>query len=227
MRTLRPIDPLRSMRSGRSALPGALAGLLILLAWGCSQGTVVAGAGSSGPRTDPAADDPVEFGPLPDFQLVSERGTEVTLATLRGRPLVVAALFTSCSGPCPRLARSLEQLQDELRGTDVLLVAVSVDPQTDTPDVLSRYARTHGAEPERWIFLTGEEQQVHQLVRQGFYLAVERAAPGAADGSQGVTHDTRLLAVDRAGQRRGWYSGIDEEGVERLRQRMLHLAAEK
>lgn len=223
MGATRPTDPTRGLRPDRRVLVGALAG--VLFAWGCSQGTVVAGAGSSGPRTDPAPDDPVGFGPLPDFELLSERGTVVTLASLRGRPLVVAALFTSCSGPCPRLARNLERLQEELRGTDVLLVAVSVDPETDTPDVLSRYARTHGAEPERWTFLTGEEKQVHQLVRQGFYLAVERAAPGAA--LQGVTHDTRLLAVDRAGQRRGWYSGIDDEGVERLRQRMLHLAAEK
>jgi len=190
----------------------------------CSGGDVVAGVGSSGPRTDPAPEDASDFGPLPDFRLVSERGNEVTLASLRGRPLVIAALFSTCSGPCPSIASSLKRLQDSLRETDVLLVAVSVDPEHDRPDVLARYAAARGADPERWIFLTGEESEIHSLVRAGFFLAVERAQD-AAGGA--VTHDTRLLAVDRAGRRRGWYVGTDEQQVEKLRRRMLFLASEK
>jgi cytochrome oxidase Cu insertion factor (SCO1/SenC/PrrC family) len=199
--------------------------LLALLALGqaCSDSVV---AGARGPRTDPEPADPVEFGELTDFGLIDQRGQAFSLADVRGRPLVVAVLFSTCSGPCPRIARSLRTLQDGLAGTDVLILAVSVDPATDTPPVLARYGQALGADPDRWRFLTGEETEIHRLVREGFYLAVERAAPGDRAVGDPVTHDTRLLAVDRAGKRRGWYAGTDEAQVERLRQRMLYLARE-
>ncbi len=192
----------------------------------CSESEVVAGAGSSGPRTDPGPEDPAEFGPLPAFTLVSERGEPVALADLRGRPLVISVLYSTCSGPCPSVAAGLEELQEDLADTDVLLVTVSVDPEVDTPQVLASYGRARGARSGRWIFLTGEESQVHRLVREGFYLAVERAPGDEVPPGERVTHDTRLLAVDRSGRRRGWYSGTDPVQLEKLRRRMRFLAAE-
>jgi protein SCO1/2 len=203
-----------------AVLVGILAATL-----GCSRAPVAA-AGSAGPRLDLDAEDPADFGPLPDFRLVASSGEEVTRATLEGRPLVIAALFTTCSGPCPRLAAALSELQQELRGTDALLVTVSVDPAHDTPEVLRRYAQNWEAEDGRWIFLTGPEAEIYRLVREGFYLAVERAPREEARIGEQVTHDTRFLAVDRAGRRRGWYAGTDPAALERLRERMLFLARE-
>ena len=195
------------------------AALALALLAGCDETQPVVGAGSSGPRTDPGPEDAADFGPLLDFQLLDERGASVTLADFAGRPLVIGALFTTCAGPCPSIARSLKRLQDELAGTDVRLVVVSVDPEVDTPEVLARYAERVGADPARWTFLTGTRAEVQAFVQQGLFLALER-------GSEGLTHDTRLLAVDRRGHRRGWYTGTDEPQVERLRRRMLFLAAE-
>ncbi len=212
------------MSAGRRARALGLA-LLACLPLACGQGAPVAGAGSSGPRTDPQPEDPLGFGPLPDFRLQDTQGNEVTLAELRGRPLVIGALFSTCTGPCPSVARGLARLQEDLAGTDVRLVVVSVNPEHDTPEVLARYAERMGADPERWLFLTGPEAEVHALVRAGFFLAVERAAPGAAEADP-ITHDTRLLAVDRRGERRGWYDGTDELQLERLLRRMRFLARE-
>src|SRR5262245_19191154 len=113
-----------------------LGALALLLPAACSEGgegEVVRGAGSSGPRTDPFPEDPASFGALPDFALVSERGEPVTRASFLGHPLVLATLFTSCSGPCPKIARALASLQEELAATDVHFAAVSVDPEVDTP----------------------------------------------------------------------------------------------
>lgn len=215
------MDALRPALSIRASGLFCVLGLLA----GCSRGPV-AGAGSAGPDLALAAEDETDFGPLPDFRLTSSSGELVTKADLLGRPLVFAALFTTCSGPCPRLAAGLRELQSELAGTDVLLVAVSVDPEHDTPAVLERYAEAVGAQRERWIFLTGEEAEVHRLVREGFYLAVERAAPGEAGIGEQVTHDTRFLVVDRTGRRRGWYPGTDPAALQSLRERVLFLARE-
>jgi cytochrome oxidase Cu insertion factor (SCO1/SenC/PrrC family) len=194
------------------------AALALALAAGCGDSQPVKGAGSAGPRTGPAPEDPADFGPLPDFRLLDERGEPATLAGLLGRPVVFGALFSTCAGPCPSIARSLKRLQDELADTDVRLVVVTVDPDVDTPEVLAGYARRVGADPARWTFLTGAPAAVKAFVQQGLFMAVER-------GSDGLTHDVRLLAVDRRGHRRGWYTGTDEQQVERLRRRMLALAA--
>ncbi|HEX6882914.1 MAG TPA: SCO family protein [Planctomycetota bacterium] len=191
----------------------------------CGGGEPVAGAGSDGPRTDVAPSDPADFGALPDFRLIDQRGREVTRAGLLGRPLVMGALFTTCTGPCPSIARGLQGLQEALSGTDCRIVVVSVDPELDTPEVLARYAERWQADPERWLFLTGPEAEAHALVRAGLYLAVARAEGAAPPGEQ-VTHDVRLLAVDRRGHRRGWYTGTDEVQLEKLARRMRHLAGE-
>jgi len=200
--------------------------LATMLAAGCGESSPVRGAGSAGPRTDVDADDAADFGPLPGFRLTAQDGREVTLDTLRGRPLVVGALYSTCTGPCPSVARGLGRLQRELADTDVLLVVVSVNPEIDSPAVLARYAERVGADPERWIFLTGPQEEVQALVRGGFFMAVERSDPDDPEALEPVTHDTRLLAVDREGHRRGWYAGTDDGQVERLRRRMEFLAAQ-
>ncbi|MEQ1895348.1 MAG: SCO family protein, partial [Planctomycetota bacterium] len=148
-------------------------------------------------------------------------------ADLLGQPLVLGALFSTCNGPCPTIARSLARLQEELAGTDVRLVVVSVDPEVDSPEVLARYGERFGADPERWLFLTGELAEVTRLVREGLLLPFEQLPAGQELGGDRITHDTRLLAVDRLGQRRGWYQGLDEVELVKLRKRLLFLASEK
>lgn len=180
----------------------------------------------------PEADDPTAFGDVPDFRLIAHTGQTVTLETLRGRPFVVAAIFTRCYGPCPRITRSMRRLQDELADTDVMLVSISVDPEFDTTAVLAAYAELHGADPERWLFLTGGEEDVYRFVREGLWLGVDRAARDDPDQTMEaviagqVTHATDLVAVDRRGRRRGWYDGEDEAQVARCRERMLYLVRE-
>jgi protein SCO1/2 len=204
----------------RPARGPCLVVLALALLAGCDEGAPVRGAGSSGPRTDPGPEDPADFGPLPDFRLVDQSGRTVTLADLAGHPLVFGALFSTCAGPCPSIARSLATLQGELADTDVHLFVVTVDPGFDTPEVLSRYAERVGADPARWTFLTGGEEDVRAFVQRGLFMAVERSA------SEGLTHDVRLLAVDRQGHRRGWYTGTEEPQVERLKRRMRYLVSE-
>jgi len=203
-----------------------LAALALLLSGGaaCTEGDVVAEAGSAGPSLDLPAEDARDFGPLPDFHLVSERGTSVALADLGRRPLVFAALYSTCTGPCPSIASTLAELQQELSDTDVLLVTVTVDPEIDTPAVLAGYAHAKGADPERWTFLTGTRDEVYAFVRSGLFLPVDQRV-GAPPGER-VTHDTRLLVVDRQGLRRGWYEGKDAGQVQKLKKRVRHLAAE-
>jgi len=213
--------------AGRPTARALLGVLALALPAACNEDAApVLGAGSSGPRTDPMPEDAASFGALPDFRLTTAQGREVTLEALRGRPLVIGALYSTCTGPCPSIARGLARLQRELADTDALLVVVSVDPAVDTPEVLARYAERVGAEPERWLFLTGAEAEVQRFVREGLFLPYALQTGADVAPGERVTHDVRLLAVDRAGVRRGWYVGTDEFQLERLQRRIRHLAGE-
>ena len=136
--------------------------------------------------------------------------------------IVAAAIFTSCAGPCPKITGQMRRLQDELEGTDVRLVSVSVDPEFDTPERLRDYAETWGADGERWSFLTGDKEAIYELVQRGFWLAAQED-PEAPRGFH-VTHKSSIVAVDREGVRRGWYDGTDEKATDRLIERMRFLA---
>jgi protein SCO1 len=178
-----------------------------------------------GPSREPEI--PV-FDPVPAFSLTSSDGATVTLETLRGRLWVADFIFTRCTGVCPLLSGRMLALQRALRGRDdIRLVSFSVDPDYDTPAVLAAYARDHGADASRWLFLTGRREVLHALIGKGFHLAVAQAPDGTVAPGELITHSDRLVLVDREGRMRGYYHGSEEETVRRLLADIDALAKER
>src|SRR5262245_16683618 len=97
-----------------------------------------------------SAKDPWFGESLSAFALVERSGSAVSLADLRGDPFVMDFVFTTCSGPCPKLSTNMERLQTELASSRVRLVSISVDPAHDTPEILRAYAERFHADKERW-----------------------------------------------------------------------------
>jgi protein SCO1/2 len=173
----------------------------------CDRPAAVAGGGSSLAVT---ADSPWRGDPLGEFELVATSGERTLRSDLVGRPAILDFIFTTCAGPCPVLSANMARLQGDLAGTDVRLVSVTVDPETDDVETLGAYAKRFGADPRRWLFLTGDEDQIQRLI-VSVHLAAERTPGQAAPGFQ-VTHATRLVVVDREGVVAGYYPGETEEG---------------
>lgn len=153
------------------------------------------------------------LGQLPDFSLVERSGEPLTRADLKGKVWLAGFIFTHCAGPCPLISAQMSALQRSLaRFEDVRLVSVSVDPERDTPEVLSDYARRYEADEERWLFLTGEKRDVYRLILEGFKVTVEDGADVMdIDGEDQVVHTLRLALVDREGRIRAYYVGTDPE----------------
>ena len=152
---------------------------------------------------------------VPDFSLVERTGKRVSRADLAGRIWIADFIFTNCAGPCPRMSLAMSTIQNALheRRADVQLVSFTLDPERDTPDVLTEYARAYGADPERWWFLTGDDENViHELAQGGFRLAVQ-ADP--VEGGQ-LIHSTHFVLVDRNGRIRAYHEGLEEGVRERL-----------
>jgi len=105
-----------------------------------------------------------------DVELIDQDGRPRRLYSdlLAGKTVVVDSFFSSCTGSCPAVAATLAKLQTALGdrlGRDVVLLSLSVDPQTDTPARLKEYAARLGARPG-WYFLTGSKENVALALRK-------------------------------------------------------------
>jgi cytochrome oxidase Cu insertion factor (SCO1/SenC/PrrC family) len=122
----------------------------------------------------------------------------------------------------------MARLQSELAGElDTRLVSLTVDPTHDTPQKLAQYAENYQANSDKWIFLRGDEEDVHRFVMQQLKLGVGRNdAPDATPGSR-MIHSDKLTLVDRNGVIRGYFLGTDPAQVNELKLAAERLAREK
>ncbi len=151
------------------------------------------------------------YGQVPEFHLTDQAGEPFQRGNLQGKVWVADFIFTSCGGSCPQMTAQMATLARELPPT-VELVSVTVDPQRDTPPVLAQYAQAHGAQPDRWHFLTGPPEAIQRLALEGFRFSF---ASGGEE-PEPITHSVRFALVDRQGVVRGTYDGTDSKALERL-----------
>jgi protein SCO1/2 len=146
---------------------------------------------------------------VPDFTLTDQSGASFDgAAKLRDVVWVADFIFTTCSGPCPRMTSQMHQVQTALAGVDkVRLVSFTVDPDRDTPPVLAAYSTKFQADPSRWFFLTGPAAELNHLSREVFML-------GNVDGK--LEHSTRFVLIDRKSRVRGYYLTSDSDAIPRL-----------
>lgn len=156
------------------------------------------------------------LGELPEFDLVDEDGASFTREELAGELWIADFIFTRCPSTCPVQTAMMKRLQDALTSkpywSSTRLVSFSVDPGYDTPEVLTEYAESAGAEPGKWKFVTGTRDAIWALSIDGFKLAAGEPAEG--DGP--LFHSSKFILVDAHGQIRGYYDGLTPEGVDAL-----------
>jgi cytochrome oxidase Cu insertion factor (SCO1/SenC/PrrC family) len=174
----------------------------------------------------PPTDD--KFGAVENFQLTERNGHPVKRDDLTGKVWIAAFFFSRCTGPCTQISGAMARLQKELaQYPNVLLVSFSVDPEHDTSAVLRRYADKFGADPARWLFLTGDQATIYRLSHDCFKMAVQQNQGTERTPGNEVMHGTRLVLVDKQGQVRGWYDPTDEEKLAELRKKVAYLVREK
>jgi protein SCO1/2 len=155
--------------------------------------------------------DPVA--PAADFRLRGSDGQEVTLASYRGRPLLLFFGYTRCTDFCPltldRLSRAVRELGDDAGGARIVLV--TVDPAHDTPAVLARYVSRFGAGIDG---LSGDSAALAAAWRAyGVYIAPKaQAAPAAGHEHHAMgmpngvppelAHSGVVYGIDRRGDLR-------------------------
>jgi protein SCO1/2 len=124
-------------------------------------------------------------------------GTPLRLGPEQTERVALTFIYTRCPQPefCPAMIARLQQLQAALGDTTdpVRIVAVTLDPAYDTPQVLSAYAAQVGAGP-RWQFARAAEGELDGLAM----LAGLPVMPDPEGGPK-IGHGLRLLVLDRGG----------------------------
>ncbi|MGI8905240.1 MAG: SCO family protein [Candidatus Sumerlaeaceae bacterium] len=169
-----------------------------------------------------------KLGAVPAFGFTNEKGTSVTLADLKGRPWVVDFIFTRCGGQCPLMTRHMMGLQGWLRDkghTEVQLVSVTVDPETDTPEKLAEYGKTFHADPGQWTFLTAAKPEIYDLITTGFKLGVEENRDKPV--TEMFVHSNKFALVDAEGQIRGYFVLEEEPEMKRMQAAIRRIGIEQ
>jgi protein SCO1/2 len=144
---------------------------------------------------------------VPPFTLTDQSGASFDSSKLNNHIWVADFMFTTCPGPCPRMSSQMRQVQTALAYADVKIVSFTIDPEHDTPHVLSDYAARYAARPGVWYFLTGPVPTLQHLDHDVFQL-------GDIDGT--LQHSTRFILVDRKARVRGTYQTSEPDGIPRL-----------
>lgn len=150
---------------------------------------------------------------ISDFDLVDQQGRHITLKEVGGRIIVADFFFTTCATICPKMSVQMGRVQEEFKDEPrLVLLSHSVTPEMDSVPVLAEYAQRHGADPERWHFLTGDRKQIYDLARRSYFAAMDEGDGGPDD----FVHTENFVLVDPQRRLRGFYDGTSKADVDRL-----------
>jgi protein SCO1 len=147
--------------------------LLLIAAGGCNNNTEIAAPVSASGQVNC----------LPNISLVDQYAQPVSLASLKGKPVLFDFFYTTCPGPCLMLTarmRSIAAKLGDALGSKVSFVSVTVDPERDTPAQLLAYAKEQRANRKGWVFLTGTPTQIDQVMAR-FKLVRQHEPDGSVD----------------------------------------------
>jgi protein SCO1/2 len=104
-----------------------------------------------------------------DYRFIEAKGATISLAELRGRPLVVSLIYTGCTHICPmitqRLRGAVAEAQRFIGSERFTVITIGFDTRNDTPMRMAAYARAQGVDLPNWRFLSGGEASVAALAR--------------------------------------------------------------
>ena len=146
--------------------------------------------------------------PAPDFVLRDAEGLVVSFTRLRGKVVVLWFIYASCSDVCPLQSEELAAIQEQINRTPmrdlVTFVAVTTDPERDTPDVLSAYGPAHRLDPVNWMFLTSgpNDPAATRALAEKYGLQFTQLE----DGYQ--MHGVVTHLIDKSGRLRARYHGL-------------------
>lgn len=101
-----------------------------------------------------------------DSEWEKQDGNKISLVDFKGKVIVTAMIFTSCKTACPRLTaemRNISKKVGKVNPDEIQYVLISIDPETDTPEVMKAYLKTNQFDEKEWTFIRSNEEDTREL----------------------------------------------------------------
>ncbi len=138
-------------------------------------------------------------GTLTDFALRDQDGELARLSNQYGKVVLLTFLYTNCPDVCPLIAEAAGRAVQRLGGSseDVRVLAVSVDPEGDTPQFVRAFLDDHRTPPQ-FRYLTGTRTELLPIWQAYNVLAEQR-------DFERINHSTYVLLIDADGEPLAYY----------------------
>jgi protein SCO1 len=133
----------------------------------------------------------------PELSLINQDGDLVTLSALRGKVVMVTAVYATCSHTCPMIMAQTRRVVDGLspeQREDLRVVAITLDPERDDQELLARVAAAQQIAAPLYNLVTGEPDEVNRML-DAFQVARRRNPDNGM-----IDHANLFLLIDREGR---------------------------
>ena len=147
------------------------------------------------------------------YNLINQEGAEVKFPEkIRGSITVLGFIYTHCPDICPMTTHNMYLTEKEIKEDwyyDVRFVALSFDPDRDSPEVLKKFAEVRDLDFKNWTLLTGEKNTVNELLKRFDVKAIKTDETTDAEGNYeyAMMHTDRISLIDENGRLRKNYKG--------------------
>ncbi len=161
------------------------------------------------------------------FSFTNQDGKTITQNDVKGKIYVASYFFATCKGICPKMNENMSKVYTAFRGNkDVMILSHTVDPMKDSAPALKAYSLRFDADPNQWMFLTGDKKQLYDMARYSYLLNAEDDTAGVKIEDDFI-HDKHYTLVDRYGRVRGFYDGLEQSDIDKLIKDINSLLQEK
>jgi len=129
-----------------------------------------------------------------------------------GHITVMGFIYTHCPDICPMTTHNMYLTQKKLNDAgieNVKFVALSFDPERDSPEVLTKFAKIRELDFNSWTLLTGNKPVINDLMRRFDVKAIKTDEKVDDEGNPeySMMHTDRISLIDSKGQLRKNYKG--------------------
>lgn len=143
---------------------------------------------------------------LEKFTYTNQDGKTFGTKDLKGKVWLTDFIFTSCETVCPPMTANMAKIQQKAaeKKLNVDFISFSIDPEVDTPQLLTTFANKFNADFNNWNFLTGYSQkQIEKFASENFKTIVKKP-----ENNSQVIHGTKFYLIDQNGKIVKDYSGV-------------------
>lgn len=146
-----------------------------------------------------------------DFRLINQKGDIVQFPADSNQIYVVNFFYTRCLLLCRNMNIDMARVAEIYNGNRLMrFISITVDPEYDTPSILSEYSKPYIAVNSKWDFLSGDKKLIHALAKSDFQVDVIQDTLQKSE----FIHSPMFILIDPQKRIRGYYdSSLGHEQV--------------